>query len=133
MDRCPFCHPPLDPEQRIVLQNDHCLFLQKPQTVLVGSGLIVPKAHRETVFDLTEEEWTATFSLLREVKRLLDRQYRPDGYNIGCNCGPVAGQHIMHAHLHVIPRFRDEPFAGRGIRYWLKSEENRRPGARPGW
>ncbi|EKP94322.1 HIT family protein [Thermaerobacter subterraneus] len=126
MERCPFCHLAIDPEQRVVLQNEHCLFLQKPQKVLIGSGVIVPKQHRETVLDLTEEEWAATFSLLQDVKRLLDEQCRPDGYNLGWNCGPTAGQHIMHAHLHVIPRFRDEPLAGKGIRYWLKSEDNRR-------
>jgi histidine triad (HIT) family protein len=28
---------------------------------------------------------------------------------------------MFHAHLHVIPRHKDEPLAGRGIRYWLKT------------
>lgn len=37
------------------------------------------------------------------------------------------GQSIHHAHLHVVPRFRDEPLAGKGIRPWLKSEANLRP------
>jgi histidine triad (HIT) family protein len=55
---------------------------------------------------------------------------RPDGFNVGWNCGPVGGQVIPHAHLHVIPRFADEPYAGKGIRHWLKQESNRRPGNR---
>jgi len=37
----------------------------------------------------------------------------------------VGGQIAMHAHMHVIPRFRQEPYAGRGIRYWLKQPANR--------
>lgn len=94
--------------------------------MLIGSGLIIPKAHRATVFDLTDTEWTATFSLLGEVKRLLDRMYAPQGYNLGWNCGAVAGQEIFHAHLHVMPRYLDEPYAGKGIRYWLKQPENKR-------
>ena len=122
---CPFCPPALDPAQ-VILQNTHCLFLQQPEPVLVGSGLVVPRQHRETVFDLTADEWQATFSLLQQVKALLDRQYAPDGYNIGWNCSRVGGQEVFHAHLHVIPRYRDEPFAGKGIRYWLKQEANRR-------
>lgn len=126
MTDCPLCHPELDPEQRIVLSNEHCLFLQKPQPVLTGSGLIVPRAHRPTVFDLTPDEWRATQTMLMEVKALLDEQHRPDGYNVGWNCGAAAGQHICHAHLHVIPRFADEPLAGKGIRHWLKQPENRR-------
>jgi diadenosine tetraphosphate (Ap4A) HIT family hydrolase len=123
---CPFCNPESDQEQYIVLQNEHCLFLQKPQPVLVGSGLIVPKSHRETVFDLIPEEWRATFDLLLEVKQMMDKEYRPQGYNVGWNCGHVGGQEIFHAHLHVIPRFEDEPLAGKGIRHWLKQDENRR-------
>jgi diadenosine tetraphosphate (Ap4A) HIT family hydrolase len=123
---CPFCSPEIDNEQSIVLSNEYCLFVQKPQPVLVGSGLIVPKNHRETVFDLTSEEWQATFELLQQAKVLLDREYQPQGYNVGWNCGHVGGQEIFHAHLHVIPRFEDEPMAGKGIRFWLKQPSNQR-------
>ena len=121
---CPFCSPNLDVET-VILENALCLFLQEPQPVLVGSGMIIPKAHRETVFDLSAEEWRATFDLLQQVKVLLDQRYHPDGYNIGWNCGKVGGQEVFHAHLHVIPRFRDEPLAGKGIRYWLKQGPKR--------
>jgi diadenosine tetraphosphate (Ap4A) HIT family hydrolase len=87
--------------------------------------VIVPNIHRQTVFDLTPEEWADTYNLLNEVKTLLDAQYQPDGYNLGWNCGSIGGQEIFHAHLHVIPRFQNEPLAGKGIRYWLKQPENK--------
>jgi diadenosine tetraphosphate (Ap4A) HIT family hydrolase len=125
---CSLCNVHLLEGNKIILENEHCMFLQMPQEVLIGSGLIVPKIHRETLFDLTKQEWEATYQLLHDVKQLLDEQYYPDGYNVGWNCGDVGGQHIFHAHLHVIPRFKDEPYAGRGIRSWLKSSENRRIG-----
>lgn len=92
-----------------------------------GSGMIIPRQHRETVFDLTATEWAATFTLLQAVKQLLDEAMQPDGYNVGWNCGTVGGQSVFHAHLHVIPRFADEPLAGKGIRHWFKQESNRRP------
>ena len=123
---CPFCHPESNDEQEIVLENELCRFLQIPQKVLIGSGIIVPKHHRETVFDLTAAEWAATFSLLKETKEHLDATYHPDGYNIGWNSGSIAGQEIFHVHLHVIPRFEDEPYAGKGIRYLIKQPENAR-------
>ena len=122
--QCRFCQLVFE---EVTLENDHCFLLQWPQPVLIGSGLIIPKAHRETPFELTEEEWISTFDLLHRTKALVDRQYAPDGYNVGWNCGGVAGQSIFHAHWHVIPRYQDEPFAGRGIRYWLKQEDNKRP------
>lgn len=124
---CPFCPPALNVAQ-VVLENAHCLFLQQAEPVLSGSGIIIPRQHRETVFDLTEEEWQATLDLLRRARVWIDEKYAPDGYNLGWNCGQVGGQEVFHAHLHVIPRFRDEPLAGKGIRYWLKQESNRRDG-----
>lgn len=123
---CPLCD--VDPS-KVVLENKYCLFTQdsKYQGVLRHSGLIVPRSHRETVFDLTPEEVSDTFALLAQVRAHLDLVCRPDGFTLGWSCYPVGGQTIMHAHLHVLPRFADEPFAGRGLRWWLKQPENQRP------
>lgn len=126
MKDCIFC-PVSIKQNEIILENDLCLFLQNEEAVLAGSGLIIPRAHRQTAFDLSHEEWTGTFDLLHCVKDHLDRQHHPDGYNLGWNCGSVGGQKVFHAHLHVIARFSDEPFAGRDIRYWFMQDENKRP------
>ena len=122
---CPFCPPQVE-DQPTPLENESSLFLDLKHPVLQGSGVIVPRAHRESVFDLTPEEIASTFSLLAEVKAFLDAEHKPQGYNVGWNCGAVAGQTVFHAHLHVIPRYAGEPHAGRGIRHWLKQESNRR-------
>src|SRR5688572_27279406 len=123
---CPYCSLQ-EPDQKVVLRDDLVLFLQdrRYQGSLKHSGVIIPVAHRETVFDLTEFEAAATFRLLRQVKAWMDAEFSPDGYNVGWNCGRVGGQGLLHAHLHVIPRFRQEPLAGQGIRAHLKSEANR--------
>ena len=121
---CPFCA--LNPDE-IVLEGQRCLLIETRDPVLLGSGMIVPRAHRETVFDLTPDEWSETYALLQQARVLLDERYQPDGYNIGWNSGAVGGQEVFHAHLHVIPRFADEPLAGRGIRYAIKQPANRRP------
>jgi len=123
---CPFCDLESNARQEIILENELCLFLQEPQEVLIGSGIIIPKEHRESVFDLTEKEWQATFSLLQLAKEIIDAKYKPNGYNIGWNIGTVAGQEIFHVHLHIIPRYIDEPLAGKGIRYWFKQASNKR-------
>ena len=124
---CEMCRVDEPGDQKVVLRDRTVLFVQneKEQGALHGSGVIIPVRHAETVFDLTSEEIDATFALLRRVKAWMDERYRPDGYNVGWNCGAVGGQIAMHAHMHVIPRFRQEPYAGRGIRYWLKQPVNR--------
>jgi len=123
---CPFCEPQVS-GQALVEKDEQCMFIDLQHEILAGSGIIVPRVHRETPFDLTEAEVASTFRLLRQVKVRLDSSLAPDGYNVGWNCGSCAGQEVSHAHLHVIPRFRDEPLAGKGIRYWLKQAANRRP------
>jgi diadenosine tetraphosphate (Ap4A) HIT family hydrolase len=125
MDDCKFCPASID-QNEVLLENDLCLFIQNEWSTANGSGLILPRTHRETVFELSDEELLATFELLKLVKDYLDKQHQPDGYNLGWNCGTVGGQKIFHSHLHVISRFRDEPFAGRGIRYWFMLDENQR-------
>lgn len=122
---CPFCAPNLSAET-IVFEDEHCLFLQHDEPILTGSGLIITRLHRETVFDITAEEWQATHEMIQRAKNMIDTKFQPAGYNLGWNCGEVAGQEIFHVHLHIIPRYTDEPFAGKGIRYWLKQEANRR-------
>ena len=123
--QCPFCDPQVASEP-IVGQNEHCIAIDVRHNILVGSRIVVPRQHRISPFDLTEEEITATFELLREAKAEIDASVSPDGYSVGWNCGSSAGQEVEHTHLHIIPRFRDEPLAGKGIRYWIKQENNRR-------
>ncbi|MFC6021846.1 HIT family protein [Plantactinospora solaniradicis] len=102
-----------------------------------GSGIIVPKRHAKTVFELTRDEWLDTLDLLRRAKDSLAEEFQPDGYTIGWNVGFVAGQTVQQAHLHLIPRFDDEVKSGLGIRYWVRegnrrqSQEERRDEASP--
>jgi histidine triad (HIT) family protein len=129
MKECPFCNLHKDKHENVTLENEYCLFIQKDdeQLILEGCGLIIPKAHKENVFELSREEWNATYELLQEAKKLLDIKHSPDGYSLGWNVGRVSNQEVFHSHFHVIPRFKDEPYAGKGVRYWLKQKENMRP------
>jgi diadenosine tetraphosphate (Ap4A) HIT family hydrolase len=56
-------------------------------------------------FDLDRAEVEAVFALLLETRRLLDETQEPSGFNVGVNIGPAAGQTVMHAHVHLIPRY----------------------------
>ncbi len=68
-------------------------------------SLIVPKRHVETYFELTYEEIQACNELILETKeKILEQDSSVTGFNIGTNAGKVAGQSIMHCHIHLIPR-----------------------------
>ena len=68
-------------------------------------SLIVPKRHVETYFELTYEEIQACNELILKTKeKILKKDSNVKGFNIGTNAGKVAGQSIMHCHIHLIPR-----------------------------
>ena len=68
-------------------------------------SLIVPKRHVETYFELTHEEIQACNELILKTKeKILKQDASVKGFNIGTNAGKVAGQSIMHCHIHLIPR-----------------------------
>ena len=72
-------------------------------------SLIVPKRHVETYFELTNEEIQACNELILKTKeKILKEDSRVEGFNIGTNAGKVAGQSIMHCHIHLIPRRQED-------------------------
>jgi len=89
-----------------VLENDltYALFDIKP--VSQGHLLVIPKRHFESIFQCTHEEIVAVYDLLHKGKELLSLKFHPDAFNIVVNAGAVAGQVVMHAHVHLIPRYK---------------------------
>ena len=67
--------------------------------------LIIPKRHVSEYFDLTKEEIMACNDLISIMKnKIMIEDKSVKGFNIGVNSGKVAGQSIMHCHIHLIPR-----------------------------
>lgn len=88
----------------MLFENDLAYAIFDKYPVTRGHILVIPKRHHEAIFESTDEEIAAIFSLVREVKGFLDSEYSPDGYNIGINTGRAAGQSVDHLHVHIIPR-----------------------------
>jgi diadenosine tetraphosphate (Ap4A) HIT family hydrolase len=93
-----------------ILENDLAYALYDIKPVSKGHMLIIPKRHFEQIFEAKDEEIKALFDLTNQAKALLDKERKPDAYNLAVNCGPAAGQIVMHAHLHLIPRYKDQEF-----------------------
>ena len=137
---CVFCERSSLREADVYIENDSCVYASSrdprdPPDVLPGSGIIVPKEHRASPFDLTPGEWSDTRSLLLDAKATWDARLAPDGYFLSWTSFPMAEDSLptMHAHLHVVPRFTDEPRAYAGGRVGIKDQDNVRPDpARPG-
>jgi superfamily II DNA or RNA helicase/diadenosine tetraphosphate (Ap4A) HIT family hydrolase/HKD family nuclease len=113
---CCFCAVP---SGRVTHEHALALALRDQNPVTVGHTLVVSRRHVVTYFDATAAEQAALWELVDEVRRDLDAQLerRPDGYTVGFDAGLAAGQTVMHAHIHVIPRYEgDTDHPQRGVR-----------------
>ncbi len=101
---CLFCTDP----QGVSLTNELAYSARDTYPASPGHSVVIPKRHVASFFDLTPDEVSACMELILEERKLLDQEFSPDGYNIGVNIGPAAGQSIMHVHIHIIPRYRGD-------------------------
>ena len=67
--------------------------------------LIIPKRHVVDYFELSNDEIIACNDLIKIIKKeVLNKDKSVKAFNIGTNAGKIAGQSIMHCHIHLIPR-----------------------------
>ena len=79
-----------------------------------GHTLIIPVRHVSSIFDLDPDEERAIWVEANRVRVALGLEFNPQGFNVGFNDGKAAGQTVMHAHLHIIPRFEGDTLDPRG-------------------
>ena len=101
-------------DRKVVAENEHAIAFLDSFPVSPGHSLVVPRRHVPTIMDLGTEEYQACFLLVRQIQERLQVELKPDGFNVGVNCGEVAGQTVLHAHIHVIPRFKGDTAHPRG-------------------
>jgi diadenosine tetraphosphate (Ap4A) HIT family hydrolase len=124
-DYCLFCDRDDKEEHHIVAEND--LFFARFDNFPVSAGHaeIIPKRHIVSFFELSETEFISMYDLIKITKEIIEKEFKPDGYNIGLNEGIAAGRSIDHFHLHIIPRYTGDVANPRGgIRHIIKGKGN---------
>lgn len=111
MRNCPFCDLS---DKQVVAENGLAVAFLDKYPVNQGHLLIIPKRHVQDYFAATAEEINAIHELINEAREYLDKEFRPDGYNIGVNIGAPAGQTVFHLHFHIIPRYTGDVDNPRG-------------------
>ena len=80
-----------------------------------GHLLVLPRRHTPDLFGMVERERIDANNLLRILRTRIQRNDSTvTGFNVGMNCGEDAGQTVMHAHIHLIPRRRGDTAKPRG-------------------
>jgi len=118
---CELCTP-----ADVVLEDELAYVRYDSNSLSRGHVLVVPKRHVANFFDMTSEEQAAILGLLTQARSRIEREYSPDGYNVGINIGKAAGQSRMHVHVHLIPRYSgDVADPSGGIRCVLAHKTDR--------
>ena len=73
-----------------------------------GHALILPKEHSDNVYQLPEDTATGAMKLAKKMAGIMTEKLHADGFNLVQNNGEVAGQTVMHFHLHLIPRYEGD-------------------------
>ena len=107
-------------KKELIFENELAYVSYDTYPVSTHHCLIIPKRHVIDYFELSNEELIACNDLIRIIKKeVLTKDNNVRGFNIGTNAGKVAGQSIMHCHIHLIPRREgdvDNPQGGvRGV------------------
>ena len=103
---CLFCNSKIS---GIAHENDLAYASYDTYPVSELHCLIIPKRHVIDYFDLTDEELVACNDLIKVTKEeVLFKDKNVKAFNIGTNAGKIAGQSIMHCHIHLIPRREDD-------------------------
>lgn len=111
---CPFCQAARG--NQVVVEYGSVFAVLDKHPVSKGHHLVISKRHVSDYFAWSYNEKRDAESLLSLLrKQILKDDPGVLGFNVGMNCGEVAGQTVMHAHIHLIPRRQgdvDEPRGG---------------------
>jgi histidine triad (HIT) family protein len=88
-----------------VYENEHVLAFLDISQVTKGHTLVIPKVHKENIFELTSDIAKNLFEVVPNIANAIKQTYNPVGLNLVNNNGEQAGQTVFHYHLHIIPRY----------------------------
>ncbi|TAJ13796.1 HIT family protein [Patescibacteria group bacterium] len=93
----------------VVFENQHTLAFLDIHPNNHGHTLVIPKKHYRNVFDTPEDVWTEIMKTVHHIAGAVRDGSGAKGVNISNNNERVAHQEVFHTHIHIIPRFENDP------------------------
>ena len=109
MEDCIFCKIILgDIPSRKIFENEHTIAIMDAFPSVKGHVLVITKEHAVNIFDATEKSIVEGFRVAHKIAPHVRDAMEADGINIHMNNGEAAFQAVMHPHIHILPRFKDD-------------------------
>ncbi len=119
MDNCVFCRIVSgDIPSLRVYEDEECIAVLDINPASPGHTLVIPRAHRKDLTELSVQEIAHAFSVAKLLGERQMERLGADGFNVVQNNGAAAGQTVLHFHVHVIPRYAGGP----QIAAWKQTE-----------
>ena len=93
----------------IVAQDDRTISFMDINPATRGHALVIPREHSRDLLEVADEDLTACATAAQRLAKAQSARLGAHGVNILNSCGVAAWQTVFHFHLHVIPRYGDDP------------------------
>jgi histidine triad (HIT) family protein len=107
---CTFCAIAAgDAPATIVAEDERTVAFMDISPATRGHLLVIPRAHSEDLLSVPHEDLDATMHAAQTLAQRVKDRLQADGVNLLNSCGAAAWQTVFHFHIHVIPRYVDDP------------------------
>lgn len=89
-------------------EDENCKVILDINAATKGHSIIIMKEHYDNFFELPEEKAVEVIKVAKKMAVQMNKNLQSDGFNILQNNNEVAGQTVMHYHMHLIPRYRND-------------------------
>ncbi len=94
---------------RIVDEDERTIAFMDIAPATRGHALVIPRAHSTDLLDIDPEDLIAVALASQRLAARAMQRLGADGVNLLNSCGQAAWQTVFHFHVHVIPRYEDDP------------------------
>jgi histidine triad (HIT) family protein len=110
MDDCIFCKIVAGelPSERVD-EDEHTIAFMDINPWARGHALVIPRRHSTDLLDVGDEDLHHTAAAAKRLATRMKERLGAEGVNLLNACGEAAWQSVFHFHIHVIPRWSDDP------------------------
>jgi histidine triad (HIT) family protein len=90
-------------------ENERTVAFMDINPATPGHALVVPRVHSADLMEIGEEDLTATILAAQRLSTRMKDALDADGIDLINACGAAAWQTVFHFHIHVVPRYEDDP------------------------
>lgn len=110
MDDCIFCKIVAgELPAEVVDQDEHTVSFMDINPWTRGHALVVPRNHSRNLYEIPDEDLARVAAAAKRLALRIRERLGCDGVNLLNSCEPAAWQTVFHFHIHVIPRYEDDP------------------------